>query len=112
MKCSQCGESFHPHEDDDEEEVCSACREAIELSARYHRENNPHSLSDEQVCRPQIEDDYDIADCLDYEDRYQEPCGSCDECGTNLYPDEDYDGLCDQCAWLLDQCGEDDCDEV
>jgi hypothetical protein len=27
------------------------------------------------------------------------PCGSCDNCGTNIYPDDD-DGLCNQCAWF------------
>jgi Zn finger protein HypA/HybF involved in hydrogenase expression len=32
-----------------------------------------------------------------------EPTGSCDECGTNLYRDDDWDGLCSQCAWLAGQ---------
>jgi ribosomal protein L37E len=33
------------------------------------------------------------------EDDANEPIGSCDECGTNLYADDDWDGLCNQCAW-------------
>lgn len=29
-----------------------------------------------------------------------EPVGSCDECGTNLY-EEDDEFLCDQCLWRM-----------
>ena len=33
-----------------------------------------------------------------------EPIGSCDECGGNLYGDEEeYDGMCSQCAWYAEQ---------
>lgn len=35
-------------------------------------------------------DDFD-GDCF-------EPVGSCEECGTNLYEDDDPE-LCDQCLW-------------
>ena len=31
-----------------------------------------------------------------------EPVGSCEECGTNLYPDDDPE-LCDQCFWYRTQ---------
>lgn len=34
-------------------------------------------------------------------DKYEEPIGSCDECGCNLWADDEYDGLCGQCAWLI-----------
>lgn len=39
-----------------------------------------------------------------------EPTGSRDECGCNLYHDDDYDGLCSQCAWWAIQAegGDDD----
>lgn len=33
----------------------------------------------------------------DYDD---EPTGSCDECGCNVYDGEDY---CEQCEWWLSQ---------
>lgn len=36
-------------------------------------------------------------------DSSSEPVGSCDECGTNLYADDEWDGLCNQCAWLAEQ---------
>lgn len=32
-----------------------------------------------------------------------EPIGSCDLCGTNLYPDDEWDGLCNQCSWSCEQ---------
>ena len=33
-----------------------------------------------------------------------EAIGSCDNCGCNLYRDEDYDGLCSGCAWYAAGC--------
>lgn len=33
------------------------------------------------------------------DDEPDEPTGSCEECGTNLYPDDD-EYLCDRCAYL------------
>lgn len=33
-----------------------------------------------------------------------EPVGSCDNCGTNLYPHDD-DVLCDQCLWHVQRFG-------
>jgi len=42
-------------------------------------------------------------DPRDYgDDDHDEPIGSCEWCGTNLYPDDDED-LCDQCAWAAEQ---------
>lgn len=35
-----------------------------------------------------------------------EPTGSCDNCDSNLYRDDDYDGLCSQCAWWAEQAEE------
>jgi hypothetical protein len=43
-----------------------------------------------------IDDEDDMEDFDDVED---EPTGSCDDCGSNLYGDENSGGLCDQCAW-------------
>lgn len=40
---------------------------------------------------------------LDDDDIDGEPVGSCDDCGTNLYGDEAYEGLCDQCSWARSQ---------
>ena len=35
-------------------------------------------------------------------DEWEEPKGSCDNCGTNLYAD-DGDFLCGQCEWFAAQ---------
>lgn len=44
------------------------------------------------------------------EDDACEPVGSCDWYGTNLYPHDDWDGLCNQCAWHAEQnAGGGDC---
>lgn len=37
----------------------------------------------------------------EYDSDTAEPVGSCDECGGDLYPDDDYDGVCGQCSWWL-----------
>lgn len=51
------------------------------------------------VCGTQTDADYDFGD---YGDEYDdEPIGSCDECGTNLYQDDEYNGLCGQCYWAI-----------
>ena len=42
--------------------------------------------------RREIEDDDD-----------GQPTGSCDNCDCNVYPGDDYGGLCSQCAWYLAQ---------
>lgn len=49
-----------------------------------------------------LEDDV-LGPLRDRDDYYdQEPIGSCEWCSVNLYPDDEYDGLCDQCAWLAE----------
>ena len=47
------------------------------------------------------DDEGDYPEC-GHEDEYPEPVGSCEWCGTNLYPDDD-DELCDQCLWHAEQ---------
>ncbi len=42
-------------------------------------------------------------DGFEPDDGYTEPVGSCDECGCNLYQDDEWDGLCNQCAWYAAQ---------
>lgn len=44
------------------------------------------------------DDDPDDDEDIDTGD-FDEPVGSCDECGVDLYGDERYEGLCDQCSW-------------
>ena len=46
------------------------------------------------TCGHQV--DFDIDE--EFEDDYNEPVGSCENCGTNLYEDDDNE-LCDQCLW-------------
>jgi hypothetical protein len=46
-------------------------------------------------------------DPRDYDDGPEEPVGSCEWCGTNLYPGDDLD-LCDQCFWLAERTREQD----
>lgn len=42
--------------------------------------------------------DYDYDDLRDDPDDIGDPVGSCKNCGTNLYDDDD-DELCNQCLW-------------
>ena len=38
---------------------------------------------------------------LERDEYYNTPIGSCDNCGVNVYPDEDDgSGLCGQCQWF------------
>jgi hypothetical protein len=54
-------------------------------------DNGPASLDG-------YEDDRDFWDGDD--DPYDEPVGSCEECGTNLYVEDDQE-YCDQCLWRI-----------
>lgn len=54
-----------------------------------------------EVCNMQTDFDHDE----DYEDD-NEPCGSCDNCGVNLYPDDDPE-LCDQCLFYASDRSDD-----
>jgi len=50
-----------------------------------------------------MDDDYETEyPDFDY-DPYDEPIGSCDECGTNLYANEPGESVeyCDQCLWRM-----------
>lgn len=47
-----------------------------------------------------LDDDYDGTNYPDIDDLYDEPVGSCEQCGTNLY-DEDDPEYCDQCLWWM-----------
>lgn len=69
----------------DEPRYCAVC--AIELFAGDNR------------CCPDCCGDYD--DVVET-DEWDEPVGSCDNCGTNLY-DDDADDLCSQCEWFAAQ---------
>lgn len=42
----------------------------------------------------------DDPDAWHDDDPEDEPVGSCEECGTNIYADDDEE-LCDQCLWRL-----------
>lgn len=52
-------------------------------------------------------DDYEL-DAADWvtdtrdedDDDYSEPIGSCEQCGVNLYQEDDLE-YCDQCLWRL-----------
>jgi hypothetical protein len=69
-----------------------------DYSEEMHRQNDPHYISDWDVCDPVGDDEED--------DAWEEPRGSCENCGVNLYGPDDYDGYCEQCAWTLEQGGE------
>lgn len=56
-----------------------------------------HSSGAETICNT-CNTQVDFLFLEEYEDDNSEPCGSCEECGTNLYPDDDGE-LCDQCLW-------------
>lgn len=42
-----------------------------------------------------------------WEDEYWEPIGSCEECGVDIYADDD-DWLCGQCAWWVQEANRDE----
>lgn len=45
----------------------------------------------------------DLYDDSEY-DPDDEPIGSCDNCGGNVYPSDYSDGtLCDECEWKMEQ---------
>lgn len=51
-----------------------------------------------------LDDDRDGTHYPEFDDDpYDEPVGSCEECGTNLYAEDDPE-YCDQCLWRM-QCG-------
>jgi hypothetical protein len=47
----------------------------------------------------------DFAEEAYADDEPDEPCGSCEWCGTNIYPGDpgSEDELCEQCAWHAEQ---------
>lgn len=47
----------------------------------------------ERYCTDEDFDDHDWREEDDWE-----PVGSCENCGGNVYPNDE-DGLCDQCSW-------------
>lgn len=46
------------------------------------------------------DDEWDDQDEDWEDDESDEPIGSCENCGTNLYPEDD-DEFCDQCLWRV-----------
>ncbi len=71
------------------------------------------SKRDDKI-QQEYEDDHDADgpdDAWDDDGEWcNEPIGSCDNCECNLYAGDEWDGLCNQCAWLL-QMSEDDEEE-
>ena len=60
-----------------------------------------HKVEDYGDLDEEEDDDWDD----DWDDEaLDEPIGSCDVCGCNLYA-EDIGGLCNQCEWQRDQFG-------
>lgn len=47
-----------------------------------------------------LDDDADGTHYPEIDDPYDEPVGSCEQCGTNLYAEDDPE-YCDQCLWLM-----------
>ncbi len=45
------------------------------------------------------EDDWEMDEDDWEDDQYDEPVGSCENCNTNLYAEDDPE-LCDQCLWM------------
>lgn len=91
-KCAHCGQergkhdaehSFSPKKGD---EWCDACDDWLVNCDHDEFED----FSDE--------DDIDVLG-----DSFEEPCGSCDECGCDIYEGDDWpeEGLCDQCYFLV-----------
>lgn len=88
MNCRWCRQNAVT---DPNDELCRACQDELAREIVF-LDSDP------------AENDYDG----DFEDDWDEPVGSCDECGTNLYNGDDPD-LCEQCLWAASpEPGEED----
>lgn len=85
--CRYCQRPFSGPQEDDE--VCDRC-----VSEEMHRQNDPRQIGDDDLFDDQGDGFGPWPDDCD------EPTGSCDWCGTNVYGGGD---LCDQCEWQAEQ---------
>lgn len=71
---------------------CPLCGESCGChgAGRFDRDDSERCF---HVCDPEAFDDE-----MDFG-----PIGSCEDCGVNLYGDEQFDGFCDQCSWARSQ---------
>lgn len=76
-------------------EYCFKCKQVTETKSVSHPSGVEFTCAE---CGWQVDylhDEYDYDPC-------NEPIGSCEDCGTNIYEDEDDgSGLCDQCQWYI-----------
>lgn len=90
FQCPQCGDEGdedHFQKSLADELFCPAC--GFDFEADYGSDDFP-PVSDD--------DDEDIDD--------SDPFGSCEFCDVNLYGDEKFDSMCDQCSWWLEKVKE------
>lgn len=73
------------------QDFCHGCKSKQPCKIIHHASGTETLCT---ACNHQV--DFDIAE--QFEDDYSEPVGSCENCGTNLYEDDDSE-LCDQCLW-------------
>jgi hypothetical protein len=73
------------------QDFCHGCKSKQPCKIIHHRSGTETLCT---VCNYQM--DFEIAE--QFEDDYSEPVGSCENCGTNLYEEDDPE-LCDQCLW-------------
>ena len=78
-------------------DYCPRCKKVTESKVVYHSSGTEYLCV---ICGAQVGFDIDEDYGDDYDDG--EPVGSCEQCGTNLYSDDDPD-LCDQCLWYAEQ---------
>lgn len=80
-------------------EYCYRCKQVTPSKIQKHATWTEYLCA---VCGWQVDIDYDDYDD-DEEDDGMEPVGSCENCRTNLYEDDDAE-LCDQCLWYAMGC--------
>lgn len=75
-------------------DYCFRCKTTQPVSPTQHATGTEWKCN---VCGWQTDFDFDD-EFVDYADDNYEPVGSCEDCGTNLYEDDD-SLFCDQCLW-------------
>lgn len=94
--CGKCGTTQDCKLVHDPSGVGTYCCECNYLLDYDHDDDFDDDEDDWDMDEDDWEDDqYDDP----WDDEYDEPVGSCENCNTNLYADDDPE-LCDQCLWM------------
>jgi hypothetical protein len=79
-------------------DYCSHCDKQVEV-AEYHKPGVTEWVC--KICGKVCDEDFDDEDVWD--DHDNEPTGSCDHCGCDVWDNAD---LCDECEFRVDESGD------